>query len=177
MFPRGYATSEWLAVLSDLGLRKDLGKDLLTRAAARVASQARKKVQLGDNVVFERKRLASKAHRLILHFFSNFSDLFSNEVLAELSEISFVPVTAPIRVARAFENGSDGDSSTSSGREGTAVLCFVRFRDCALHKDRHLAWTVKPILPKALEPPRTGTTSIKNKRCPRVLDHLRTFWR
>ena len=183
MFPHGeYATSGWLRVLSDLGLRKEMDKELLPQAAVLLEKESRTVFgQTGGADMNQKKRLVRRAKSLVLHFFDNFSNEFSQKMLSQLAEISFVPVRVPLDLGLNYGVSSEAASSKANGETGTSessgqmVDCFVRFKDCALHKDRHLAWTVKPVLPETLEPPRhtwEGLGIINKQRPSAVLKHL-----
>ena len=106
MFPRGeYATSGWLRVLADLGLREKLDKDLLPRAAAQLATESLKlNSPGGNNKIFDRKRLSSRASRLILHF----RDYFCSKLEANPKGAQMEPAPKGPKYTRFYPLGPIG---------------------------------------------------------------------
>jgi hypothetical protein len=49
----------------------------------------------------------------------------------------------------------------SSNTTGGGACALYRYRDCVLHPDRHLAWTVLPVIPPHLMPPAVAWPALR----------------
>ena len=154
LFPNGeYASKRWLNVLTELGLKNTLDKELYAKACAQMSIDFH-----ATNDAALKKSAYTQCIFLLQHFNDNFTDLYSINLLKELSNIAYVPVVRP---------GSTHPEPM-----------LVQWKECALHKDRHLIWTCKPIVLKALEPPRNtwDHLGLSNKQTPSdVMKHLRNI--
>lgn len=86
--------------------------------------------------------------------------LSTARLVASLAELSCVPVTAPSLAGAVYTSPPDPTRPLTRGAQDDDSIetedsqpLLVRYSDCVLASDAHLAWTVVPVLPAALVPP------------------------
>ena len=107
--------------------------------------------------------VADKAARLLRYMIEHENEFYDRKFAESLSSVAFVPVD---RIAETF-----GDEAT-----GPTNTILVSFREASVPKDRHLVWTVTPVIPPHLVPPQMMWSSIGIVTPPSidtVLRHLR----
>jgi sacsin len=167
-FPSGiYLQPEWLDFLSKIGLVSEVTPDVFFECVAKVERDGAKQMKVRGFVDLV---VVAKAERLLTYFKEeeHFTELYSVETVQRLSIPKFVPVFPPI-VAQSYQQHGDGET-------GGQNKILVSFRECILESDRHLAWTVMPILSKRLQPQqmvceKVGLQSPPDPSC--VTDHLK----
>jgi hypothetical protein len=94
----------------------------------------------------------------------------SQDGVRQLSELSIVPVLAPSLAGGEYHPGADsalvasagaGSSMSTAPAVTAPSVLLVRYRDCVLPSDVHLVFTVLPVIPSELVPPRNVHTGLK----------------
>jgi hypothetical protein len=93
--------------------------------------------------------------------------LRTSDGVRRLAELAVVPVLPPSRTGAVFAYAPAPQDATA-GRElvdqqhaparPVAEPLLLRYKDCVLPADAHLAWTVLPVVPPALVPPALALT-------------------
>jgi hypothetical protein len=190
VFPQGdFASPAWLAILGALGLQG--------RANDRVMLEAAQRLEAFASLSPLPFAVACKAAKLVRHFVGDGELSVDKALLKKLAPIRFVPVERPgLQMTgpgpdTAASGGNGGGSSSSSsnnniGRRAaptsTAAAMtpnrqyqLVSFAEAAPAKDRHLVWTVLPVLLPTHVPPQLAWSALGIASPPgkdKVVQHL-----
>ena len=191
VFPHGeFASPRWLAILGALGLQG--------RANGKVMVEAAKRLEAFASLSPLPFAVACKAAKLVRHFVGDSELSVDKALLKTLAPIRFVPVERPglhmtgpgpdtgAAATAAAESSSGagrrGASSTAASSSSAAAAMtpnrqyrLVAFAEAAPAKDRHLVWTVVPVLLPTHVPPQLAWSALGIVSPPskeRVVQHL-----
>jgi hypothetical protein len=129
--------------------------------------------------------LEAKASRVLRFLAENESDFYDPSFARQLGALAVVPVQLPpdwVPPSSPLAGTNGGGllgvrgGGVGIGHVGSGHMALVRFGDAAVPKDRHLLWTVAPVVPPHLVPPQMMWSSLGLQTPPPlelVLAHLR----
>ncbi|OAE21027.1 hypothetical protein AXG93_606s1120 [Marchantia polymorpha subsp. ruderalis] len=173
-FPGGqFATSGWLRILRDAGLRSATDAGLLLECARKVEELGQQSShENGDDDVFEAESSSGLGEvstevwavsgMLVETILANFASLFGTSFCEPLSRIACVPAERGIL----------------SGGAGRGKRILASYSEAVLLKDWSLAWTCAPVLARpSVVPPEFSWATLRLRSPPPfsvVLKHLKT---
>ena len=189
VFPQGeFASAPWLAILGTLGLQ--------SRANDRIMLEAAKRLEAFASLSPLPFAVACKAAKLVRHFVGDGDLSVDKALLKQLAPIRFVPVERPglhmtgpgpdatTAAAAATNTNIRGGRSGASSLASTSVAAamtpnrqyqLVSFAEATPAKDRHLVWTVLPVLLPTHVPAQLSWSALGIASPPRtekVVQHL-----